>query len=190
MKIKCLLECTCESNDDSSVFRRQEDKVQLTPGGSHLWGADPESPRRGELAASQECGKGAQSSSDLPSPILHLHFVLLSDKLWFLPPAFLAMNQVTHWSQQEFPGCFRSSWKGAAQTQLKKHSLMNFNLLDLTQFVLNRLESTPFVLMNFEIPWAREFLWHTIILNKFWFIALSNILKTRDCFKDSDKYHK
>lgn len=189
MKIKCLLESTFESNDDSSVFRRQEDEVQLAPGESHLWGADSNSPRRGELAASQGCDRGAQSSSDPPSAVLHLHFFLLSDKLEFLPPAFLAMNQVTRWSQQEFPGCFSNSWEGAAQTQLKKHSLKNFNLLDLSQFVLNRLKSTPSILLKFEIPWTRVFLWCTIILNQFWFIAVSKILKTHDCFKDSVKYH-
>lgn len=107
--------------------------------------------RRGEPAASQEWDRGAQSSSDPPSPILHQHFSSFLTS--FLTRAlFLAMNQVTHWSQQEFPGCFSSSWKGAAQAQLKKYFLKNINLLDLTQFVLNRLESTPFILINFEIP--------------------------------------
>lgn len=112
--------------------------------------------RRGEQAAGQQNDKSAQSSNKPIYPALHLHFFILSDKPWFLPLAFLAMNQIADW---HVAWCFggngnyqcvsAAAVKGAVQTHLKKHSLKNFNLLDLTWFVLKRLESTPFIFIKF-----------------------------------------
>lgn len=189
MKIKCFLKCTFETNDYIRVFSWQKDSRRiLTPrswgvlqGGEESW---PESRQPASTMTSEPkvqinltiLFSTCIFSSSLISSGFHLWCCL--SWMWLQTGTVLCSG-----GKGNYPGISQAAVKAAVQTHLKKHSLKNFNLLDLTWFVLKRLKSTQFINFWDSLNWGFGLFWVffcgcTIIQSKFWFITFSKHTST------------